>query len=149
MQTGKSRLVPLVLLDRPGGAYWKVWDKNVREHLLRGQMISPDDLNLYQLADNAKHAVRIITRFYRNYHSSRFVKDLLVLRLKNAPTPSAVGSLNDDFADIVLGEKFKVIEATPEEKEDNDFVELPRLAFGFDRRQYGRLRQLIDVLNGY
>jgi hypothetical protein len=149
MQTGKSRLVPLVLLDRPGGAYWKVWDKNIREHLLRGQMISPDDLNLYQLADNAKHAVRIITRFYRNYHSSRFVKDLLVLRLKNAPTLSAVESLNDDFADIILGEKFKVIEATPEEKEDNDFVELPRLAFGFDRRQYGRLRQLIDVLNGY
>jgi uncharacterized protein (TIGR00730 family) len=149
MQTGKSRLVPLVLLDRPGGAYWKVWDKNIREHLLRGQMISPDDLSLYQIADNAAHAVRIITRFYRNYHSSRFVKDLLVLRLKNPPSPSAIESLNADFEDIVLGEKFKIIEATPEEKEDNDHVELPRIAFGFDRRQYGRLRQLLDVINGY
>jgi uncharacterized protein (TIGR00730 family) len=149
MQTGKSRLVPLVLLDRPGGAYWKVWDKNIREHLLRGQMISPDDLALYQIADNASHAVRIITRFYRNYHSSRFVKDLLVLRLKNVPSPSALGSLNDDFGDIILGEKFKVIEATPEEREDNDHVELPRVAFGFDRRQYGRLRQLLDVINGF
>src|ERR1019366_3842862 len=120
MQTGKSRLVPLVLLDRPGGAYWKVWDKNIREHLLRGQMISPDDLSLYQIADNASHAVRIITRFYRNYHSSRFVKDLLVLRVKNAPSPSAIESLNDDFGDIILGEKFKVIDPTPEEREDND-----------------------------
>lgn len=149
MQTGKSRLVPLVLLDRPGGAYWRVWDKNIREHLLRGQMISPDDLHLYQIADNAQHAVRIITRFYRNYHSSRFVKDLLVLRLKNAPSPSAIGSLNDDFGDIILGEKFKIIEPTPEEKEDNDHIELPRIAFGFDRRQYGRLRMLIDVINGF
>jgi uncharacterized protein (TIGR00730 family) len=149
MQTGKSRLVPLVLLDRPGGAYWKVWDKNIREHLLRGQMISPDDLHLYQLADNASHAVRIITRFYRNYHSSRFVKDLLILRLKNAPSPSAIESLNDDFGDIILGEKFKIIEPTPEEREDNDHLELPRIAFGFDRRQYGRLRQLIDVVNGF
>lgn len=149
MQTGKSRLVPLVFLDRPGGTYWKVWDKNVREHLLRGQMISPDDLHLYQIADNASHAVRIITRFYRNYHSSRWVKDLLVLRLKNAPTPTAIQSLNDDFGDIILGEKFKMIDATPEERDDDDHVELPRLAFGFDRRQYGRLRQLIDVLNGY
>jgi uncharacterized protein (TIGR00730 family) len=149
MQTGKSRLVPLVLLDRPGGAYWKVWDKNIREHLLRGQMISPDDLSLYQIADNAGHAVRIITRFYRNYHSSRFVKDLLILRVKNVPSPSAIESLNDDFGDIILGEKFKVIEPTPEEREDNDHIEFPRIAFGFDRRQYGRLRQLLDVINGF
>ena len=149
MQTGKSRVVPLVLLDRPGGAYWKVWDKNIREHLLRGQMISPDDLHLYQIADNASHAVRIITRFYRNYQSSRFVKDLLVLRLKNVPSPSAIESLNDDFQDIILGEKFKVIEPTPEEREDNDQLDLPRIAFGFDRRQYGRLRQLLDILNSY
>jgi uncharacterized protein (TIGR00730 family) len=149
MQTGKSRIVPLVLLDRPGGAYWRVWDKNIREHLLRGQMISPEDLALYQIADNASHAVRIITRFYRNYHSSRFVKNLFVLRIKNPPSPSAVESLNDDFGDIILGDKFKIIEPTPEEKEDNDHLELPRIAFGFDRRQYGRLRQLLDVINGY
>jgi len=149
MQTGKSRLVPLVLLDRPGGAYWKVWDKNIREHLLRGQMISPDDLSLYQIADNAAHAVRIITRFYRNYHSSRFVKDLLVLRVKHPATQTEVDNLNDDFEDIIIGEKFKIIEATPEEKEDNDHLDLNRIAFGFDRRQYGRLRQLLDVINGF
>ncbi len=149
MQTGKGRMVPLVLLDRPGGTYWKTWDKNVREHLLRAQLISPDDLRLYQIAENGDHAVRIITRFYRNSHSSRMVKDLLVLRVKHPPSESALGALNDDFADIVLGEKFRAMEATPEEREDNDHVELPRIAFGFDRRQYGRLRQLIDVINGY
>jgi hypothetical protein len=149
MQTGKGRLVPLVLMDRPGGVYWKTWDKNIREHLLRAQLISPDDLGLYQIADNASHAVRIITRFYRNYHSSRMVKDLLVIRLKHPPSPTAVESLNDDFEDIIIGEKFRIIEATPEEREHNEFVDLPRIAFGFDRRQYGRLRQLIDVVNGF
>lgn len=149
MQTGKSRLMPLVLMDRPGGTYWKTWDKNVREHLLREQLISPDDLHLYQIADNAKHAVRIITRFYRNFHSSRFVKDLLVLRLKNAPSTSAIEALNDDFGDIITGEKIHIIKPTPEEQEDNDCVDLPRIAFEFDRRQYGRLRELIDVLNSY
>jgi uncharacterized protein (TIGR00730 family) len=149
MQTGKGRLVPLVLLDRPGGTYWKVWDKNIREHLLRAQLISPDDLHLYQIAENGAHAVRIITRFYRNYHSSRFVKDLLILRLKHAPTASAIEGLNDDFGDIIIGEKMKMIEPTPEERDDNDHLDLPRLAFGFDRRQYGRLRQLLDVVNGF
>ena len=149
MQTGKGRLVPLVLLDRPGGTYWKAWDKNVREHLLRSELISPEDLYLYQIASSAGHAVRIITRFYRNYHSSRFVKDLLVIRLKNAPPPSALRGLNDDFADIISGEKFRVIEATPQEREEDDCPDLARIAFGFDRRQYGRLRQLIDVLNSF
>jgi uncharacterized protein (TIGR00730 family) len=148
MQTGKSQLMPLVLVDRPGGTYWKTWDKYVREHLLRNKLISPDDLNLYQITDDTDEAVSIITRFYRNFHSSRFVKDLFVIRLKYAPDAAALRVINRDFADIIVGPPLKAIEPTPEEVEDHDHVELPRVAFGFDKRDYGRLRQLIDVLNG-
>jgi uncharacterized protein (TIGR00730 family) len=147
MQTGKSQIMPLVLIDRPGGTYWKTWDKNMKEHLLRNQLISPEDLFLYQITDDADQAVRWITRFYRNFHSMRFVKDLLVIRLKYPPSDSAIASLNEDYSDIVAGEKIQRIEATPDEREDKDVPDLPRIAFGFDRRQYGRLRQLIDTLN--
>jgi uncharacterized protein (TIGR00730 family) len=147
MQTGKSQLMPLVLIDRPGGTYWRTWDKHVREHLLRDQLISPDDLYLYQITDDTDQAVKIITRFYRNFHSSRFVKDLFVIRLKHAPSDSAIEAMNEDFADIIIGPKIQRIEPTPEEVADQDSVELPRIAFGFNRREYGRLRQLIDVLN--
>src|SRR6266511_4305578 len=149
MQTGKSRLMPLVLVDRPGGTYWKTWDKNIREHLLRDQLISPDDLHLYQFTDDTNEAVRWITRFYRNYHSSRFVNDLFVIRLKRAPSDAAIEALNEDFGDIITDAKIKVIEATPEEREDEDCIELPRIAFGFNRRDYGRLRQMINVLNNF
>jgi hypothetical protein len=148
MQTGKSQLMPLVLIDRPGGTYWKTWDKHIREHLLRDQLISPDDLNLYHITDNSDEAVKIITRFYRNFHSSRFVKDLFVVRLKHTPTASAIEAMNEDFGDIIVGPKIQQIEATPEEVEDDDNVALPRIAFGFNRRDYGRLRQLYEVLNG-
>ena len=86
MQTGKSRIMPLVLMDRPGGAYWRTWDKHIREHLLRNQFISPDDLHLYHVTDDTDEAVRLITRFYRNYHSMRFVHELLVIRLKHPPS---------------------------------------------------------------
>lgn len=147
MQTGKSQLMPLVLLDRPGGAYWKTWDRGVREQLLRNQFISPDDLHLYHICEDADQAVKIITRFYRNYHSMRFVHELLVIRLNHPPSPSAIDALNEDFADIIMGEKIQVIEPTPEEREDSQCLELPRIAFGFNRRDYGRLRQMIDVLN--
>ena len=149
MQTGKSQLMPLVLVDRPGGTYWKTWDKHVREHLLRDQLISPDDLNLYKITDDTTEAVKTIARFYRNFVSTRFVKDLFVIRLKHAPTESAIEAMNEDFADIIVGAKIKSIEATPEERADGDMVDTPRIAFGFNRRDYGRLRQLIDVLNAF
>ncbi len=147
MQTGKSQLMPLVLIDRPGGTYWKTWDKNIREHLLRDELIAPEDLNLYRITDDTDEAVKIITRFYRNFHSSRWVKDLLILRLKHAPTPSALAALNEDFADITNGHPIQVTEPAPEEVEDGELLDLPRIAFGFNKRGYGRLRQLIDVLN--
>ena len=149
MQTGKSQLMPLVLVDRPGGTYWKTWDKNIREHLLRDKLISPEDLNLYQITDSADEAVKIITRFYRNFQSTRFVKDLLVVRLKHLPSSSALAALNEDFADIINGAPVKIIQPTPEEVEDSDQLELPRIAFGFNRHDYGRLRQFIDAVNGW
>ncbi len=147
MQTGKSRLMPLVLVDRPGGTYWKTWDKNVREHLLRNGLISSDDLFLYQITDSPEQAVKWVTRFYRNFHSMRYVRDLLVIRLRHAPSSSALEAMNQDFGDIVAGEPMRSGPPLKEEAEEQELAELPRLIFGFDRRQFGRLRQMIDVLN--
>src|SRR5205823_2312078 len=120
MQTGKSQLMPLVLIDRPGGTYWRTWDKHIREHLLRDQLISQDDLNLYQITDDTDQAVKIITRFYRHFHSSRFVKDLFVIRLDHAPADSAINAMNQDFSDIIIGPEIRRIEPTPEELADDD-----------------------------
>jgi len=147
MQTGKSQLMPLVLVDKPGGNFWRTWDKNIREQLLRDKLISPDDLSLYQITDSADEAVQIITRFYRNFHSTRFVKDLLVIRLKRAPGESALAAMNRNFAEIILEGKIKTIKPTPEEVANQEHLELKRIAFVFNRRDYGRLRQLIDTLN--
>ena len=148
MQTGKSQLMPLVLVDKPGGTYWKTWDKNIREHLLRDKLISPVDLNLYQITDSADEAVKIVSRFYRNFDSTRFIKELFVIRLKNAPSHSALAALNEDFADIIVEGKIQIVKPTPDEIEDNDRLDLARIGFNFNRRDYGRVRQLIDVLNG-
>jgi uncharacterized protein (TIGR00730 family) len=148
MQTGKSQLMPLVLVDKPGGTYWKTWDIHVREELLRNKLISPDDLSLYRITDNTDEAVKIIKRFYRNFQSTRFVKDLLIIRLRNAPNETAIAAMNEDFSDIIVEGKIRLIPPTPEEIEHNDHLEFKRVAFNFNRRDYGRLRQLVDVLNG-
>ena len=147
MQTGKSRPMPLVLVERPGGTFWKTWDRHVRDHLLRNGLISEQDLNLYQITDDVGEAVKWVSRFYRNYHSQRFVRELLVIRLLHPPTPSAVAALNEDFADIIAGAPFTACGPTPEEIADGSWPDLPRISFGFNRKDYGRLRQLIDRLN--
>jgi len=149
MQTGKSQLMPLVLVDKPGGTYWKTWDKNIREHLLRDKLISPDDLNLYRITDNADEAVKIVARFYRNFDSTRFIKELFVIRMKNAPSPTALAALNEDFADIIVEGRIEIVQPTPDEVEDKDRLDLARIGFNFNRRDYGRVRQLIDVLNSF
>ncbi|HXF11065.1 MAG TPA: LOG family protein [Desulfuromonadaceae bacterium] len=148
MQTGKSQLMPLVLIDKPGGTYWKTWDINIREQLLKNQLISPEDLHLYFVTDSPEEGVKEITRFYRNFQSTRFVKERLVMRLKHVPTSTALSAMNKDFSDIIVDGKIEVIQATPDEVEDNDNLELKRIAFNFNRRDYGRLRQLVDILNG-
>jgi hypothetical protein len=148
MQTGKSQLLPLVLVDKPGGTYWKTWDIHIREELLSHKLISPEDLNLYQITDSVDEAVKIISRFYRNFHSTRFVRELLVIRMKTAPNKSALAAMNMDFADIVASGKIQTVDPTTEEVEHNEHLELKRIAFNFNRHDYGRLRQLIDVLNG-
>ncbi len=148
MQTGKSKLMPLVLINPPGSTYWRTWDKHVREHLLRTGLISDQDLHLYRICDQADEAVKLITRFYRNYQSMRFVKELLVIRLKHTPSPSAIAALNEDFADIIESGGIRVTGAWPAEQEETAALGLSRIALQFNRRDYGRLRQLIGVLNG-
>ncbi len=149
MQTGKSRLIPLVFMDVPGGTYWKTWHKHTREHLLRKKLISESDFYLFEMVDSADEAVRRITRFYRNYHSMRFVRDLLVIRLRYAPSAHALHGLGTDFEDIISSGTMESIEPTPEELEEGTDLEYPRIAFIFNRRDYGRLRQMIDVLNSF
>jgi hypothetical protein len=147
LQTGKCQPLPLVLLDRPGGTYWKTWQRYIEDHLLRREMIARDDLALYKVAADVGDAVEEVTRFYRVFHSARYVRDLLVLRL-NRPLPEAfVRGLSAEFADLLVGGAFVQRAAFPVEREETEIRDLPRLAFRFNRLHFGRLRMLIDRIN--
>jgi uncharacterized protein (TIGR00730 family) len=146
VQTGKSEPTPIVLCEEPGGTYWQHWRAYVRDELLGNGMIDPEDLSLFHLTDCAEDAVAQILRFYRRFHSSRYVGDLMVLRL-NSPLPArTVEEINDAYADILDHGRFEQL-AGPLEEEDNEYPDKTRLAFCFNRRSAGRLRCLIDLLN--
>ena len=147
LQTGKRDMVPVVLLDPPGGTYWPALNDFIVRHLLQGGMISPEDLNLYLVTDDCQRAVDEVLGFYRVYHSMRYVRDRLVLRLQRPIDAAFLQAISREFADILAGGEFELGEAFKEERDETDIRDLPRLIFRFNRRSLGRLRLLIDSLN--
>lgn len=149
VQTGKSDLHPVVLLEAEGGRYWEDWRRFVDKHLVRPGLISPEDLDLLHITDSIESAVAEIEGFYRNYHSQRYVDDLLVLRLQRLPDKRSLARLSEEFADILRSGTLRAVKPFREEISEGDFPGLPRLALDFNQRSHGRLRRLIDALNAF
>ena len=146
-QTGKSQVVPILLVDLPGKGYWEDWQSFLKRRMLDGGFISPQDLSLFEIVESADAAVAKIKNFYRYYHSYRFVKQDLVIRLQQPPTEALVAKLNGAFQDVLAGGGIRRTEALPEESDDPDTLAYPRLLVPFNRRDFGRLRQMIDMIN--
>ena len=146
VQTGKSDLHPIVMIDSPGSGYWQAWE-HLCQTLIDQGMISPDDTNLYLVTTDTDEAIDYITRFFAVYHSQRYVDQQLVLRLRSVVSDELVADLNIEFADILASGSIVRIDATQPEIDSGDNIDLPRLMFDFNRRSYGRLRALIDRLN--
>jgi len=147
LQTGKRDMIPVVFLDKPGGGYWAAFLRFIEEELVAGGMIAPEDLCLLKLTERVDEAVEEILQFFRVYHSMRYVRNNLVLRLSETPGPKLLDEINTHFADILSAGRFSVGGPLAEEKDECDLADLPRLIFQFNRQNHGRLRQLIDCLN--
>ena len=147
LQTGKAAPAPLVLLDVPGGGYWRAWQHFVGREVVGRGLAHTGDLLLAHVTDAVADAVAEVLGFYRNYHSMRWVGPRLVLRLRAAPTPEELAALNRDFADLCSRGGIEASEPLPAEVADADHLELARVVLWFDRVSYGRLRALIDALN--
>lgn len=147
LQTGKQAMLPLVLLDEPGGRFWTGLESFFRDQLLSQKLISPEDVHLYCVTDSAEHAVNEILLFYRVYHSMRYVNDLLVIRLNSKQSGSKLEAMNAEFKDILVSGTIEQRDALPEESNEPELNELPRLYLHFNRRSIGRLRQLINRIN--
>lgn len=148
IQTGKNNLIPVVLIDAPGGTYWQHWRTYLKAELLHNGMITEQDMNLFKLTDNIDEAVDEILGFYRRYHSMRYVGPLLVLRLSTPLPPEALERLNDTYARILTeGRIEQHLVPLEGEGEDAEFPELPRLALAYSRKDAGTLRLMVNDIN--
>jgi uncharacterized protein (TIGR00730 family) len=148
LQTGKRYPMPVVLVDQPGSAYWDHWQRFLEEQLLGGGFIGPEDLGLFERCDAAADAAATILRFYRRYHSLRYVQDRLVIRLRTDLPDQALPRLRVRFADLLQpGGQMVSGGPLPEEADEPDLLHLPRLILEFNNTSFGRLRQFLDALN--
>jgi hypothetical protein len=134
-------------LDEPGGKFWRAFQRFLERELLARGMIDRDDLALLRRTDRAEQAVEEILRFYRVYHSMRFVRQYLVLRLSEPIGEELLEQINRKFADLLSEGRFTLSGPLAEERDEPQLAALPRLVFQSSRRNYGRLRCLIDCLN--
>ncbi len=147
IQTGKSPLVPVVLLDAPGGSFWQDALNFITRQLEENRYILPSDLKLVRLVHSADQAVEEINQFYRNYHSSRWLKNQFVIRMQHPLSENALQDMQEAFADLLVSGNFLQHSYTSAEQDDAQFSHLHRLAFAFNGRNQGRLRELVDFIN--
>jgi len=150
VQTGKRDPLPLVLVDDPNCSYWTQWIQFMEKELLARGYIETSDFSLFERVDSAEAAVERIDRFYHRYHSIRYVNGQLVIRMSSALDQRAVSELKRAFADILTaGGDIVLSGPLPAEADDIDVVNLPRLLVDFNRKNFGRLRNLIDAINKF
>ena len=150
VQTGKRNTLPLVLVDDPACPYWTEFIKFMEEGLLTRNYINKADLALFERVDSIESAVAKINRFYSRYHSMRYVDGQLVFRITSQLGAEHIRKLTERFHDILLpGGEIAPSLALPAELEDADVVHLPRLVIDFNRKDFGRLRSLIDAINEF
>lgn len=149
IQTGKRDMMPVVLIEHDCGTYWSDWREYVERCLLGKGLISPADLSLFKICTKPQDAVDEIMRFYSAYHSMRYVRGKLILRLLKEPTDAYIALLNEAFSDIVVKGEIEKCETNDLEADDDHLACLPRLRFEFNRRDLGRFREMIDHINDH
>lgn len=147
LQTGKTDPLPVVFVEPAGSGYWREWLDYVERHLRAPRLISPQDLSLFRITDDVTEALEAVTGFYRVYHSQRYVKRKLVIRLQQELLPERVRALEAEFGSLVASGGMEIVPALPEEADAPELAHLPRLVFEHRRDDFAALRRLIDRIN--
>jgi len=149
VQTGKRAPLPLILIDEPGGTYWTRYIEFLKEELLSNGYINKTDLDLFERPESLDEAVKRIRFFYSRYHSLRYAGEKLVIRLLTPVAKEAAEELQINFQDILIPQGgISLSGPLPAESEEPELAHLPRLVVDFDRKDFARLRRLIDAING-
>lgn len=142
MQTGKAPVVPLVLVEAPGGTYWQTFLRFLERDLLRKGHIAAEDLNLLSFATSVDQVIELIQTYYRNFLGYSREGSLMRIRLRRPLTGEALESLQRRYGLLLGGHG---LEQTPSEEAPGTCI--TTLGLRIADRRMGTLRRFIDELN--
>ncbi len=147
VQTGKSKPRPIILIEPPDSQYWNHWIDFVAGELGEGGFISRNDMGFLIHVNTVEKAIDEILQFYKVYHSIRYVGDRTVVRLNSLLSSENIKELNKRYSGILRSGEIILTETLPAEQEREEFLDLPRLVMDFNRRDYGKLYEMLRFLN--
>lgn len=146
IQTGRGNIIPIILMEGPGGVYWKHWYNYVEKNLFEENKICPEDTSLFYIAPTVEDGVKHVMNFYKVYHSSRYVREMIVFRLNKVLNEGQIDILNEKYSRLVASGKITMSDPYLEEDE---YLDKPRLTFHHTRMDFGLMRQMIDTINSF
>lgn len=147
VQTGKAPPMPLILMELPGEEYWVNWDKFIRDQMLDRGLISPEDVSIYKICNTPEEGVEWVNFYYSTYHSMRLVRRKLVVRLERELADDHVEILNNEFSDLIYKGRIEKTGALPEEANEPELADKPRLVFQYTQMNAARLNQMFLRVN--
>ncbi|MFA6078253.1 MAG: TIGR00730 family Rossman fold protein [Candidatus Omnitrophota bacterium] len=147
IQTGKSRPRPIVMMEPEGSTYWEAWRRYVGEHLLKSGFIHKEDMNLFRIVKSADEGIEYIKDFYKVYHSIRYISGLTVIRLNKELSDKTLRLINQKFGDILTEGTIERSAPTDKEVQEEEYLNLHRIVMSFNMRDYGRLCEMIHLIN--
>jgi uncharacterized protein (TIGR00730 family) len=148
-QTAKSVPVPIVFMEVPGDPFWTPLMDTMEPLLRRHGLISDNDHTLYRIADSIEEAVDEIVGFYSNYHSIRFVNDVMYVRMQREISPSDFAVIASDFAHLTTDGFIEQTSPSAIETRESDHLHLARVSMRYAGKGFASLRPVIDAINRY
>lgn len=139
LQTGKKSPSPVVLFDPLGSGFFDPLLQMVAKAAEAG-FVAEQDSFLLHCADSAEEVVSHVRRFWSNYVRFEAADGLARIELRHPLAQERLAALAEMFPPFAPF-SFAPIDATFAPPAQT------QLRFRFDRRNYGLLRHLIDVLN--
>jgi uncharacterized protein (TIGR00730 family) len=136
LDTGKTTPAPVVLLDTPGGQFWKQWMTFLEDAIVANNYVGPLDMCLVRLTTSVADSLSEIEHFYSNYRDFDVAGERGVMALHHGPTDEQLQQLRVAMPQFDTGDGYR--------KNDDE-----SLSFDFDGRNYVGLRQVIDIVNSW